>query len=152
MGAGRAGPYGIRFWDTTPAARALSTPWISQIAATLRADGGGGDYGPNSGGYDALGYGTLMQYRIFSPLTPTTPAPMQAGTIDGTPPTQSAQTAPTQSAQAAPTVTAQLTLKARQQHPPTPTARSNNSRTQEQECFPLQLPERRSSRWVAQRS
>jgi hypothetical protein len=24
------------------------------------AEGGGGDYGPNSGGYDQLGYGTLM--------------------------------------------------------------------------------------------
>ena len=38
------------------------TPWVSQIAATLRPDGGGGDYGSNSGGYDALGFGTLMQY------------------------------------------------------------------------------------------
>lgn len=26
-------------------------------------EGGGGDYGPNSGGYDALGYGTLMYRR-----------------------------------------------------------------------------------------
>lgn len=26
-------------------------------------EGGGGDYGPNSGGFDALGYGTLM-YRL----------------------------------------------------------------------------------------
>ncbi|WP_247040667.1 AbfB domain-containing protein [Arthrobacter rhizosphaerae] len=42
--------------------KGLSTPWVSQIAATLRPDGGGGDYGPNSGGYDALGFGTLMQY------------------------------------------------------------------------------------------
>ncbi|MBT2533576.1 AbfB domain-containing protein [Arthrobacter sp. ISL-48] len=42
--------------------KGLDTPWVSQIAATLRPDGGGGDYGPNSGGYDALGFGTLMQY------------------------------------------------------------------------------------------
>ena len=27
------------------------------------AEGGGGDYGPNSGGYDQLGYGTLF-YRL----------------------------------------------------------------------------------------
>lgn len=27
------------------------------------AEGGGGDYGPNSGGYDQLGYGTLL-YRL----------------------------------------------------------------------------------------
>lgn len=30
---------------------------------TGRIEGGGGDYGPNSGGYDALGHGTLM-YRL----------------------------------------------------------------------------------------
>lgn len=42
--------------------KGLSTPWVSQIAATLRPDGGGGDYGGDSGGYDALGFGTLMQY------------------------------------------------------------------------------------------
>lgn len=28
-------------------------------------EGGGGDYGPNSGGYDAFGHGTLL-YRIKS--------------------------------------------------------------------------------------
>ena len=28
-------------------------------AALVRPEGGGGDYGPNSGGFDALGYGTL---------------------------------------------------------------------------------------------
>lgn len=27
------------------------------------AEGGGGDYGPNSGGYDQLGFGTLL-YRL----------------------------------------------------------------------------------------
>ncbi|MDQ0633880.1 hypothetical protein QFZ40_001789 [Arthrobacter pascens] len=41
----------------------LSAPWVSQIAATLRPDGGGGDYGTASGGYDQLGFNTLMQYR-----------------------------------------------------------------------------------------
>ncbi|KAF2021720.1 GPI anchored protein-like protein [Aaosphaeria arxii CBS 175.79] len=30
---------------------------------TAKVEGGGGDYGPNSGGFDALGHGTLM-YRI----------------------------------------------------------------------------------------
>ena len=40
----------------------LDTPWVAEIAATLRPDGGGGDYGPNSGGYDQLGFGTLTQY------------------------------------------------------------------------------------------
>ena len=40
----------------------LDTPWVAQIAASIRPDGGGGDYGSNSGGYDALGFGTLTQY------------------------------------------------------------------------------------------
>lgn len=30
---------------------------------TLNIEGGGGDYGPNSGGFDTFGYGTLM-YRL----------------------------------------------------------------------------------------
>ncbi|KAH6964679.1 GPI anchored protein-like protein [Fusarium avenaceum] len=30
---------------------------------TLNVEGGGGDYGPNSGGYDTFGYGTLMYRR-----------------------------------------------------------------------------------------
>jgi hypothetical protein len=30
---------------------------------TANIEGGGGDYGPNSGGYDAFGHGTLM-YRL----------------------------------------------------------------------------------------
>jgi hypothetical protein len=35
------------------------------VTQNLTADieGGGGDYGPNSGGYDAFGHGTLL-YRI----------------------------------------------------------------------------------------
>lgn len=27
------------------------------------AEGGGGDYGPNSGGYDQLGFGTILYRR-----------------------------------------------------------------------------------------
>jgi hypothetical protein len=30
---------------------------------TVNVEGGGGDYGPNSGGFDVFGHGTLM-YRI----------------------------------------------------------------------------------------
>jgi hypothetical protein len=30
---------------------------------TANIEGGGGDYGPNSGGFDAFGHGTLL-YRI----------------------------------------------------------------------------------------
>lgn len=37
----------------------LSAPYVTRYAALVRPEGGGGDYGPNSGGFDALGYGTL---------------------------------------------------------------------------------------------
>src|SRR5699024_536870 len=32
--------------------RGLSAPWVSRMAETTRVEGGGGQYGPNSGGYD----------------------------------------------------------------------------------------------------
>ncbi|MFC9693396.1 alginate lyase family protein [Kribbella sp. NPDC056951] len=37
----------------------LTTPNISAMAAKLRPEGGGGDYGTTSGGYDQTGFGTL---------------------------------------------------------------------------------------------
>lgn len=37
----------------------LAAPELVQAAAQAGPDGGGGDYGPNSGGFDQLGYGTL---------------------------------------------------------------------------------------------
>jgi hypothetical protein len=40
--------------------RRLTTPFITLMAEKVRAEGGGGDYGPNSGGYDQLGFGTLL--------------------------------------------------------------------------------------------
>jgi hypothetical protein len=41
----------------------LSVPNIAAIAQRGRVEGGGGDYGPNSGGFDALGFGTLTATR-----------------------------------------------------------------------------------------
>jgi hypothetical protein len=37
----------------------LPAPYTTRMAAKERPEGGGGDYGPNSGGFDQLGYGTL---------------------------------------------------------------------------------------------
>jgi hypothetical protein len=37
----------------------LSAPYVTKAAESVRPEGGNGDYGPNSGGYDELGYGTL---------------------------------------------------------------------------------------------
>ncbi len=39
--------------------KGLSAPFVTQMAAKVRPEGGGGDFGPNSGGFDQLGYGTL---------------------------------------------------------------------------------------------
>ncbi|MFI0446865.1 alginate lyase family protein [Actinomadura sp. 6N118] len=40
--------------------RRLSVPYITAMAEKGRPEGGGGNYGPNSGGYDQLGFGTLL--------------------------------------------------------------------------------------------
>ncbi|MEU9956366.1 alginate lyase family protein [Streptomyces sp. NPDC050982] len=40
--------------------RGLSVPYITAMAESVRPEGGGGDYGAASGGFDQLGFGTLM--------------------------------------------------------------------------------------------
>mgnify|MGYP003634301207 CR=1 FL=1 len=40
--------------------KGLTSPYLKFAAEAYRAEGGGGDYGPNSGGYDSLGFGTLL--------------------------------------------------------------------------------------------
>lgn len=39
--------------------KGLPAPYAARMAEKVRPEGGGGDYGPNSGGFDQLGYGTL---------------------------------------------------------------------------------------------
>jgi hypothetical protein len=43
--------------------KGLSAPYVEKFAEKVRPEGGGGDYGPNSGGFDQLGYGTLTFTR-----------------------------------------------------------------------------------------
>ncbi len=43
--------------------KGLAAPYSKQFAAQIQPEGGGGNYGPNSGGYDQLGYGTLTCTR-----------------------------------------------------------------------------------------
>ncbi|QOV41039.1 alginate lyase family protein [Streptomyces ferrugineus] len=43
--------------------RGQSASYLTRIAAKSAPEGGGGDYGPNSGGYDQLGFGTLAFTR-----------------------------------------------------------------------------------------
>ncbi|HEY9009043.1 MAG TPA: alginate lyase family protein [Ohtaekwangia sp.] len=40
--------------------KGLKAPYSQKFAEKVRPEGGGGNYGPNSGGYDQLGYGTLL--------------------------------------------------------------------------------------------
>ncbi|WP_105968839.1 alginate lyase family protein [Streptomyces geranii] len=40
--------------------RGLSVPYIQAMAESVRPEGGGGDYGTTSGGFDQTGFGTLM--------------------------------------------------------------------------------------------
>lgn len=44
----------------------IKLPYSEKFAAKLRPEGGGGNYGPNSGGFDVLGFGTLT--KTLDPL------------------------------------------------------------------------------------
>ena len=43
--------------------KGLAAPYTQKFAALVQPEGGGGNYGPNSGGYDQLGYGSLTCTR-----------------------------------------------------------------------------------------
>ncbi|WP_082548336.1 LamG-like jellyroll fold domain-containing protein [Massilia sp. Root335] len=43
--------------------KGLAAPYSKMFALQIQPEGGGGNYGPNSGGYDQLGYGTLTCTR-----------------------------------------------------------------------------------------
>jgi hypothetical protein len=52
----------------------LAASYTAQFAAVVRPEGGGGNYGPNSGGYDQLGFGTLTYTR--APFISSAPVPL----------------------------------------------------------------------------
>ncbi|MBP2054446.1 hypothetical protein J2Z21_007451 [Streptomyces griseochromogenes] len=54
--------------------RGLSASYLTRIAAKAAPEGGGGDYGPDSGGYDQLGFGTLAFTRDRTPRSSQNPA------------------------------------------------------------------------------
>jgi hypothetical protein len=43
--------------------KGMTAPYTLLGVNTTQPEGGGGDYGPNSGGFDQLGFGTLMYSR-----------------------------------------------------------------------------------------
>ena len=63
--------------------RGLSATYLTQIAARSAPEGGGGDYGPNSGGYDQLGFGTLAFTRDKGMTTAATPTPSASASDAG---------------------------------------------------------------------
>ncbi|MFF4258942.1 alginate lyase family protein [Streptomyces sp. NPDC001663] len=63
--------------------RGLSATYLTRIAAKTAPEGGGGDYGPNSGGYDQLGFGTLAFTRDKSAGTTATPTPAASASASG---------------------------------------------------------------------
>jgi hypothetical protein len=58
-GRGNARPVWELLYNHYVVLKALDAPYVEAFARKLRPEGGGGDYGPNSGGFDQLGYGTL---------------------------------------------------------------------------------------------
>jgi hypothetical protein len=54
--------------------KGLAAPYTQRAAELVAPEGGGGNYGPNSGGFDQLGYGTLT-----CTLDPGTPAATPTG-------------------------------------------------------------------------
>lgn len=58
-GRGNARPAWELIYNHYAVLKGLNAPYTRMYAEKLRPEGGGGDYGPNSGGFDQLGYGTL---------------------------------------------------------------------------------------------
>ncbi|PKQ66494.1 cell wall anchor protein [Labilibaculum manganireducens] len=59
-GRGSFRPIWARLYNHYVIEQGLSAPYIELAARVHLPEGGGGDYGPNSGGFDNLGFGTLM--------------------------------------------------------------------------------------------
>jgi hypothetical protein len=58
-GRGEMRPIWALFYGHYVQRRGLIAPEIAQVMSSVGLEGGGGDYGPNSGGFDQLGYGSL---------------------------------------------------------------------------------------------
>lgn len=56
--------------------RGLDASYLTRAAAKAAPEGGGGDYGPNSGGYDQLGFGTLAFTRDKAKDPAAAPSPV----------------------------------------------------------------------------
>lgn len=59
-GRGEGRPIWEKVYNHYVKRKGLAAPYVEMAARTQRPEGGGGDYGPNSGGFDNLGFGTLL--------------------------------------------------------------------------------------------
>ncbi|GAA2273492.1 alginate lyase family protein [Streptomyces hawaiiensis] len=64
--------------------RGLAASYVTRAAAKAAPEGGGGDYGPNSGGFDQLGFGTLAFTRERAADVSAAPTGPDASGGDGT--------------------------------------------------------------------
>lgn len=58
-GRGEARPIWELLYNHYVVRKGLKAPHVEDFAKKVRPEGGGGNFGPNSGGFDQLGYGTL---------------------------------------------------------------------------------------------
>jgi hypothetical protein len=58
-GRGAERPNWELFYDHYAKVKGIYAPDSQRFAELLRPEGGGGDYGTSSGGFDQLGFGTL---------------------------------------------------------------------------------------------
>jgi hypothetical protein len=59
----------------------IDAPYVSKIAPIVRPEGGGGNYGPNSGGFDSLGFATLT--ALEDPVSSGAPPSGLTATVSG---------------------------------------------------------------------
>jgi opacity protein-like surface antigen len=59
-GKGGARPIWEILYNHYVVKKGMKARYVTMAAQKHRAEGGGGDFGPNSGGFDSLGFGTLM--------------------------------------------------------------------------------------------
>ena len=57
---GNSRPIWERIYNHYVVGKGITARYVTMAARAVRPEGGGGDYGPNSGGFDTLGFGTLM--------------------------------------------------------------------------------------------
>jgi hypothetical protein len=63
IGQGNVRPCWALVYHHYASRKGLAAPWTRKFMELIQPEGGGGHYGPNSGGFDQLGYGTLTCTR-----------------------------------------------------------------------------------------